>query len=258
MTAFEPKIIGFLCNWCCYAGADLAGVSRFQYPPNIRIIRVMCSGRIDPALIVEAFMGGVDGVFVGGCHIGDCHYMTGNVHAEKKIKLLNKMLVSAGFEAKRLRLEWVSAAEGQRFSEVITEFTREIKDLGPNKPTREVVAPLQAAKSALEDFRLRALVSKEHQVVDEGNVYGIKKSPEEFDEVMERAILAEFNRKRILHRTRDKPLSVKDLAEKMNIQTKEVLWHIVSLRRNNFIELTSIEDRTPYYKAVLAGGEDSG
>ena len=133
MTEFEPKIIGFLCNWCCYAGADLAGVSRFQYPPNVRIIRVMCSGSLDPSIVLEAFLKGADGVFIGGCHIGDCHYATGNLHTEVKFKTLRKLLKRADFDPERLRLEWVSAAEGELFSNVIKDFTDKIKSLGPSE-----------------------------------------------------------------------------------------------------------------------------
>jgi len=128
---FEPKIIGFCCNWCSYAGADLAGVSRFQYPPNLRMIRVMCSGSVDPEHILEAFGQGADGVFIGGCHPGDCHYIAGNYKSWRRVLLLKKLLPQLGLEPERLRLEWVSAAEGQRFAQVITEFTEEIRKLGP-------------------------------------------------------------------------------------------------------------------------------
>jgi len=133
VTEFQPKIVGFLCNWCCYAGADLAGVSRFQYPPNLRIIRVMCSGSLDPSVILEPFIKGADGVFIGGCHIGDCHYATGNLHTEVKVKAVQKLMKKAGFNPDRLRLEWVSAAEGERFSRVIKEFTDQVKALGPSE-----------------------------------------------------------------------------------------------------------------------------
>lgn len=129
--SFEPNILTFCCNWCSYAGADLAGVSRFQYPPNIRIIRVMCSGRVEPAFILEALKNGADGVLITGCHIGDCHYMDGNKNAQIRINNTKKALEKLGFD-KRLRLEWVSASEGMRFSEVIKDFTEEIRKLGKN------------------------------------------------------------------------------------------------------------------------------
>jgi F420-non-reducing hydrogenase iron-sulfur subunit len=132
MGDFEPVIVGFCCNWCSYAGADLAGISRIQYPPNLRMIRVMCSGAVDPALIMEALRRGADGVFIGGCHPGDCHYMAGNYKTLRKITLLKSLLPQLGIESQRVRLEWVSAAEGQRFAQVVTDFIGEVKKLGPN------------------------------------------------------------------------------------------------------------------------------
>lgn len=129
---FEPKIIGFCCNWCAYAGADLAGINRNQYPPNIRMIRVMCSGTIEPLYVVKAFKEGADGVFIGGCHPGDCHYQNGNYKTQRRVILLKRAISEIGLDPRRIRLEWVSAAEGQRFARVITEFTEEIKKLGPN------------------------------------------------------------------------------------------------------------------------------
>jgi len=132
-TEFEPKIVGFLCNWCAYAGADLAGVSRMQYPLNVRIIRVMCSGRIDPAFVLEAFKDGADGVLVAGCHLpSDCHYLSGNFKAQRRILLLQKVLEQFGIEPGRLKLEWVSASEGDRFATVIREMVEEIRRLGPS------------------------------------------------------------------------------------------------------------------------------
>jgi F420-non-reducing hydrogenase iron-sulfur subunit len=132
-NGFEPKIIGFLCNWCAYAGADLAGVSRIQYPPNIRIIRVMCSGRIDPAFVLEAFKDGADGVLVAGCHLpSDCHYISGNFKALRRINLLKKVLKDFGIEPERLRLEWISASEGDKFAAVVRSMVEDIKKLGPN------------------------------------------------------------------------------------------------------------------------------
>ena len=129
---FEPKIVGFLCNWCSYAGADLAGVSRIQYPPNLRIIRVMCSGRIDPAFILEAFRSGADGVLLSGCHPGDCHYIAGNYKAQRRGILLKKLLEQLGLEPQRLRIEFVSASEGAKFAAVVKEMVEDIKKLGPN------------------------------------------------------------------------------------------------------------------------------
>lgn len=129
--AFEPKIMGFLCSWCSYAGADMAGVSRMHYPANIRIIRVMCSGRIDPLFVMKAFENGADGVLVSGCHPGDCHYATGNYYTQRRFIVLQRMLDFFGIDKRRLKLTWVSASEGARFAEVATELTNEIRALGP-------------------------------------------------------------------------------------------------------------------------------
>lgn len=129
---FEPLIIGFCCNWCSYAGADLAGTSRIQYPPNIRIIRVMCSGMVHPNLVIDALTKGADGVLICGCHPGDCHYQEGNLKAEKRAEAIKLMLQDFGIEEERFRLEWVSASEGQRFAQTVLEFTETIKKLGPS------------------------------------------------------------------------------------------------------------------------------
>jgi len=139
-NGFEPKIIGFLCNWCSYAGADLAGVSRIQYPPNIRIIRVMCSGRIDPAFVFEAFKDGADGVLVAGCHLpSDCHYISGNFKTLRRINLLKRVLKEFGIEPERLRLEWISASEGDKFAAVVRSMVEDLKKLGPNPLKNEEV-----------------------------------------------------------------------------------------------------------------------
>jgi len=129
---FEPLILALCCNWCSYAGADLAGISRMQYPTSIRIIRVMCSGMIHPNLVIDALTKGADGVIICGCHIGDCHYIEGNVRAEKRADAIMLMLEDFGIESERFRIEWISASEGPRFAQVMTEFTETIKKLGPS------------------------------------------------------------------------------------------------------------------------------
>jgi coenzyme F420-reducing hydrogenase delta subunit len=129
--AYEPRIVGFLCDACAYVGADKAGVHRTQYPPNIRIIRLMCSGRLDPTFVLQAFKNGIDGVFVAGCHLGDCHYEKGNYKALKRYALLKTMLSQFGIDPRRLRLEWVSAAEGDKFARKVADFVVEMSRLGP-------------------------------------------------------------------------------------------------------------------------------
>ncbi len=129
---YDPLIVSFCCNWCSYTGADLAGVSRLQYPPNVRIIRVMCSGMVHPNLVIDALTKGADGVIICGCHPGDCHYEDGNLKTEKRAEAINLMLEDFGLEEERFRLEWVSASEGPKFAKVMTEFTEQVKKLGPS------------------------------------------------------------------------------------------------------------------------------
>ena len=128
---WEPKIIGFLCNWCSYTGADLAGTSRLQYPPNVRAIRLMCSSRVNPQLVLKAFQEGADGVLVSGCHPGDCHYIEGNYHARRKLTMLLDLIDYVGIDKKRFQVSWVSASEGPKFADVIKRFTDQVKTLGP-------------------------------------------------------------------------------------------------------------------------------
>ena len=137
---FEPKIVGFLCNWCSYTGADLAGTSRIQYAPNVRIIRVMCSARIDPTFVLKALHDGADGVLICGCHPGDCHYSEGNYKMMRRYPLLKRLLADYGIEDERVRLEWVSASEGQRFADIVNDMTERVRALGPSP----VKATLQA------------------------------------------------------------------------------------------------------------------
>jgi F420-non-reducing hydrogenase iron-sulfur subunit len=129
---FEPKIIAFVCNWCTYAAADLAGTSRIQYPPNVRIIRLMCSGAVDPIYIMKALLEGADGILIGGCHPGDCHYQNGNYKARRRIAILKTILRNLGIPDERVQLKWISASEGKKFADTITKMVEDLKKLGPS------------------------------------------------------------------------------------------------------------------------------
>ncbi len=135
---FTPKILAFLCNWCSYAGADLAGTSRLRYPPSILPIRVMCSSRVDPLLVIHAYLRGIDGVLITGCHPGDCHYEKGNYFTRRRFALLKNMFETLGLEAERLRLSWISASEGPKYAKVTTEFTEKIQKLGENRVKNKI------------------------------------------------------------------------------------------------------------------------
>jgi len=131
MSEFEPTIVAFFCNWCTYTAADLAGTSRLSYPPNIKIIRMMCTGMVDPKYIIKALLDGADAVLVSGCHPGDCHYINGNFKARRRIKLLKEILARFGFEEERLRLTWIGASDGVQFAKTINEMVAQVKNLGP-------------------------------------------------------------------------------------------------------------------------------
>lgn len=130
---FQPRIAAFFCNWCTYGGADLAGVSRLQYPTNIRVIRIPCTGRLNPNFILSAFRGGADGIWVSGCHPGDCHYISGNLHARRRFAILKNLLEYVGMEPGRLHFSWISSAEAEKFQKTVTEVTQAVQKLGPSK-----------------------------------------------------------------------------------------------------------------------------
>lgn len=132
MTDFEPRIVAFLCNWCASTAADLAGTSRMQYPPNVRVIRLMCSGQLDPIYVAKAVLEGADGVLIGGCHPGDCHYQSGNFKARRRVAILYQVLGQLGLETERVWLRWISASEGQYFADTVTEMVAAIRELGPS------------------------------------------------------------------------------------------------------------------------------
>ena len=139
MAEFEPTIIAFVCNWCTYTAADLAGTSRMVYPPNVRIIRMMCTGMVDPKYVIKALLEGADGVLISGCHPGDCHYINGNYKARRRVKLLKEILPRFGFDERRVKLTWIGASEGVDFAKTIKELVAEIKTIGPNQVRQEMV-----------------------------------------------------------------------------------------------------------------------
>jgi len=251
---FEPKVLGFLCNWCSYAGADLAGVSRVQYPPNMRVIRVMCSGRVDPVFIFKALLTGIDGVFVLGCHPGDCHYLEGNYEAEKKFMMVQKFLKMVDFD-KRIRLDWVSASEGARFGKVVTEFIETIREQGPSPLSGEVIDQalfnnIKPMENATSSDRIRALVGRQRKITEAENEYGVKVSIEEFNRIFDEAIHDEFVRQRILLSLSSKVLSVKDLAVELKLDPSEILENMLTLKSRGEIDYQSIDGNTPLYMRI--------
>ena len=248
---FQPSIVGILCNWCSYAGADLAGISRIQYQPNIRVVRVMCSGRVDPQLVLYTLLEGADGVIALGCHPGDCHYQSGNLEAQEKFEALLVVLRNAGLNG-RFKYEWVSASEGQLFADVVGMFTDHIRALGPSPVAKDEILQLKlrAAQREVSDFRLRWLVGRQRQILEEGDAYGQERSREEWEAVMERVLRDEFIRAQIIERAAQGPASVEDMAEVIGVDSAEVFRHVQRLRYKGKVVMAGHRDQSPLYIAT--------
>ncbi len=227
-SQFQPIVVGFLCNWCCYGGADLAGVSRFQYPSHLRVIRQMCSGRVDLEYILRSFIKGADGVFVGGCHLGDCHYNPeGNYDALGNSMIAKRMLAHIGINPDRLRLEWVSAGEGNRFAETQTQIADVMKRLGPlgsseGLSSDELQAGLQAAIDLVpyiklverERFRLPVRTEENYHKQYSGNA--------EFDALFREMVLDKLSMGQIVGHARARPMAAEQIAAGLKMPLPEV------------------------------------
>lgn len=253
MSEFEPRILAFLCNWCSYPGADLAGVSRIQYPTNVRSIRTMCSARVDPVMVFEGFLQSMDGVTVLGCHLGDCHYYIGNYFTVKRMKMTSALLEVAGIVPERFYLDWCSAAEGERFAKLITEFTNRVREIGPlgepeSLSSDELKIRFLAAQKAADTERIRTLVGKELLLLEEGNVYGEKADQNQYDRVLGNALEEEFINQRIALALTDKELSVVEIAGVTGISPDKVLQSIAEMEHSQQVALARIEEMTPKYQ----------
>ncbi|MGC2776733.1 MAG: hydrogenase iron-sulfur subunit [Bradyrhizobium sp.] len=230
-TEFKPTIVGFLCNWCCYGGADLCGVSRFQYPPYLRVIRLMCSGRVDLEFIFRAFAKGADGVFIGGCHLNDCHYNPeGNYDALGNSFIAKRILEHIGVDPDRLRLEWVSAGEGIRFAEVMNDFSGKVKSLGPFGTSEGIeLAQLQSGlEAATQLVPYIKLVERERLRVPVRTDEGYRKffGSEEFDALFKELVLDKLVMSRIMGVVREKPVSAGALSEGLGLAPSDVAKHL--------------------------------
>jgi len=246
--SYEPKILSFLCNWCAYAGADLAGISRFQYPPNTRVIRVMCSGRVDPVFIPEAFLAGFDGTMVLGCHPGDCHYLTGNLQTERKIHLTRKLFEMAGVGSERILLDWVSAGEGERFAQVVDRFVETIRQLGPFDLDEANKGKLRAVRASLDGEKIRWMVGKGPELLEKENVYGERLAKEKIEGVIEETIRDEFIKNRIILLVESKPLPAIEISHTLDLKLRDTLSYLVSLVSEGRLGFDpSEEGRVPKY-----------
>ena len=253
--------MGFLCNWCTYAGADLAGVSRFQYPTEIKIIRVMCSTRIDPVILLETFKNGADGIFLGGCHLGDCHYITGNYHTIHKVELTKQLLDMAGMNRDRLKLEWISASEGQMFANKVKNFIDNIKTLGPSpisasfsedEKDKKALTAATIARDTAMSFRLRSVVARIRKSVDEGNVYGDKVPAERFETLMKQLTTDEYIRSSILKTLSSDPKTVEEISDEIGIPSDIIFKNVARLWKKQMILPSGHKEASPTY--LVAGG----
>lgn len=230
-TEFKPKIVGFLCNWCCYGGADLAGVSRFQYPPHLRVIRLMCSGRVDLAFIFRAFARGADAVFIGGCHLNDCHYVPeGNYDALGNSLMAKRILERLGVHPDRLRLEWVSAGEGIRFAEIMNDLSAKVKALGP-------LGKVEGLEAAIDLVPYIKLVERERLRVPQRTEEGYRKffGSEEFNALFDELILDKLAMARIMGLVRNQPVSPANLSDGLKLAPAEVARHLDELSEDGLI-----------------------
>ena len=241
---FKPKIIGFLCNWCCYAGADLAGVSRYQYPPHIRVIRLMCSGRVDLEFVLRAFSNGTDGVFMGGCWPGECHYITeGNYASLSMMHICKKLLQHIGLNPERLRLEWVSASQGTRFAAVMNDFSAKLEELGPlGLDENGLKLRLQALSNLVPYIKL---VERERLRVrfDTEEEYEAYFSSGEVDRLFHELFADKLAMSQILLLLQEKPLSAGEISEILGVDASEVSTHLTNSARQGLIEFDEKQKR---------------
>lgn len=244
----QPKIVCFMCNmvFC---------TNEIKLPENTNTARVMCIGRMDPTIVLDVLANGVDGVMLAGCKPPDCHFVDGNLQAERAVKMLKRLVALSGLEPERIKLLWVSPIDPGEFGSYIKEFSEELKNLGAiplksEKPNSKVLLNLLAAKSAAADFRLRVLLGREEELTEFVNAYGEKIPQGEFDSLLDGIAEAEFVRHKIYLLAKAKPLSVKALAEQVNMKPSDVLCHIVEMRRKNMIALDHVDGTSPIYKAL--------
>jgi len=230
-------------------------VSRFQYPTNTRTIRVLCTGQVDPTYLLKAFKHGADGVMVIGCRLGECHYITGNLHARWKVDLTKRMIEKIGMSTERLEMRFISSAEGTKYIEAVKEFTDKVKSLGPTpikskEKGEKIKRAIDSLISTASGYRIRAVVAKIQKMMEEGNVYNEKIPQEEIEKIIEDTVNTEFVRQSILLCLRENTSSCVKLSEKINVSPDIILSHLSHLRRNNLIDVDRVEERVPLYKVL--------
>ena len=232
------KIIVFCCDWCAYPGADLAGILRLEYPAEVRIIKVMCSGRVDPILVLEALKRGIDGVMVTGCHPGECHYLHGNIEAERRVELLRYIFGYSGIDPRRVRVEWIAANEGEKFAHVTREFTREIEEAGAITPDEMNAAKI--LQNVFSSERMRLVLGASRRAIE---LEGVDR--EWYRGVMERTAREEVLREKILDELRKSgSLSAVEIAERIGEPPADVFWNLIAMKRRGIVVDMGVVDRS--------------
>jgi F420-non-reducing hydrogenase iron-sulfur subunit len=248
---YEPKIMGFLCNWCSYAGADTAGIGRFQYPANLRIMRTMCTGRVDPIFILKSLQKGYDGVLVFGCHPGDCHYLEGNIYAAKRIEMVRYLLEISGIDQDRLHLRYVSATEGQQFAEYVNELTDLLRELGPLNHDQMAIR-LAAVARAVMNADLRWLIGLQRQLTERGNVYNEKLDPTAYDRLLKSSAQEEYHRALIYEALEAGPQTVRQMAAVTGLPIFTISLRLNDLEKISLVNIQGHEGHSPQFGLVRA------
>jgi coenzyme F420-reducing hydrogenase delta subunit len=250
----KRRVSLFVCDWAVNPN-EISDETLSTLPVDFSLVKVKCVGRVDPAVVLEAFIHRLDGVMILGCHSGDCHFITGNYYTEKRAAMIKRILEILEISPDRLHVDWISPAEGERLPGLLTDFTEKIVELGPlgseaSLELGELSQRLSASKGALADDRLRWLVGRERELIEEGNVFGERLPQEEFDRVMVESISKEYMRNRILLSLEERALTIREMGEVVDLPPREVLKKLVALERDGLISVTEIDGKSPRYRRI--------
>jgi F420-non-reducing hydrogenase iron-sulfur subunit len=245
----EPKILAFLCKWCAQASAEMAGLSRLQYPANIRVVLTLCSGRVDPVYVLEGLTSGFDGVFIFGCRFGDCHYLDGNIFTHKRMQVTGQLLAMAGIGPERLQTRWLSSAEGHLFAEYVSELTELIRGLGPLDHEGDKLR-LAAAKRTLEALPLRWLMGLERQLTERENVFHEKLDLQSYHLVMHAMLEEEYQKALLFEVLRQGPQTVRQMSAGTGLPVYTVSLRLNDLERRGLAEFHSHEGTSPRFRLL--------
>jgi F420-non-reducing hydrogenase iron-sulfur subunit len=250
----KRRVSLFVCDWAVNPN-EISDENLSNLPVDFSLVKVKCVGRVDPTVVFEAFIQGLDGVMILGCHPGDCHFIAGNYYTENRAAMIKRILEILEVSPERLLVDWVSPAEGGRLAGLLRGFAEKVVELGPlgseaSLELGELSQRLSASKGALTDDRLRWLVGRERELVEEGNVFGEKLPQEEFDSVMVESISKEYLRNRILQSLKERPLTIKEMGDVVDLSQREVLKSLVALERDGLISVTEIDGKSPRYRRI--------